>query len=268
MASDSCSPGRHFVVIGAQRSGTTYLRTLLGEHPDIAMTEPASPEPKVFLSDAVTEQGHDWYDTTYFTRGSDAARLGEKSTSYLEVPASIDRIRRVLGPGTQVIVQLRDPVARAVSNWQLSSHHGLETRTLEQALEDNLHGPREWDPGRTSVSPFAYLERGCYADQLAPWRDAFGDQLRVLILEELLADPGTGPSSMTATYSWLGVRPEFRPPSLGRQVNRSRVEAPLLGSELTARLRGYFSGSDGELETYLGRPLPWSESGSPTQEPM
>jgi hypothetical protein len=249
-----CRPGRHFVVVGAQRSGTTYLRTLLDEHPDIAMAEPSSPEPKVFLADTVLEQGHAWYDATYFSHAADATRLGEKSTSYLEVPASIDRIRRVLGPDTQVIVQLRDPVARAVSNWQLSAQHGLETRALEQALEDNLDGPRDWDPERTSVSPFAYLERGRYAEQLAPWREAFGERLHLLLLEDLTAEPGV----LETAYSWLGVDPEFRPPSLGRQVNKSSAEAPRLGSELTARLRGYFSGSDGELETYLGRPLPWS----------
>jgi hypothetical protein len=255
MGSD-CASGRHFVVIGAQRSGTTYLRTLLDEHPQIAMSEPASPEPKVFLRDDVV--GHGWYDATYFPGAADGTRLGEKSTSYLEVPEVIERVRTVLGPATQVIAQLRDPVARAVSNWQLSTTHGFETRPLEQALEDNLDGPQEWDPAKTSVSPFAYLERGLYARQLAPWRDAFGDRLRVLVLEELLADPTSGASSLATTYSWLGVHPEFRPPSLGRQVNRSRVEAPRLGSVLTARLRGYFSGSDGELETFLERPLPWS----------
>jgi hypothetical protein len=257
MGSD-CPSGRHFTVVGAQRSGTTYLRTLLDEHPQVAMSQPASPEPKAFLRDDVVARGHGWYDATYFSSAPDGARLGEKSTSYLEVPAAIERIRTVLGPETQVIAQLRDPVARAVSNWQLSSAHGLETRPLEQALEDNLDGPQPWDPGKTSVSPFAYLERGRYAQQLAPWQDAFGDRLRVLVLEELLADPVSGPGSLAATYSWLGVHPDFRPPSLGRQVNRSRVEAPRLGSVLTARLRGYFSGSDGELETLLERPLPWS----------
>jgi hypothetical protein len=104
------------------------------------------------------------------------------------------------------------------------------------------------------VSPYAYLERGRYAEQLAPWRHAFGDRLRVQLLEDLMADPTT----IQQTYSWLGVHPDFRPPSLGEQVNESRVEAPLLGSEVTARLRGYYSGSDRELESQLGRPVPWS----------
>ena len=244
---------RHFVVIGAQRCGTTYLRTLLAEHPAIAMATPGSPEPKAFLDDDVVDRGHASYDDTWFAHAAPEAVLGEKSTSYLEVPATIDRIRAVLGD-PQVIVQLRDPVARAVSNWQLSAAHGLETRPLEQALVENLDGPRAWDAARTSVSPFAYLERGRYADQLRPWLRAFGDRLRVQLLEDLQV----GVTAIQATYAWLGVDPDVRPASFGDQVNESTVEAPLLGSEVAARLRGYFSGSDRELEERLGRPLPWS----------
>ena len=244
----------HVVVVGAQRCGTTYLRTLLDEHPGIAMSRPASPEPKVFLSDEVVERGHRSYDAALFSAAPAGALLGEKSTSYLEVPATIGRIRAVLGDGVRVLVQLRDPIARAVSNWRLSTAHGLETRPLEQALVETLEGPRDWDPGTTSVSPYAYLERGRYAEQLAPWRQAFGDRLRVQLLEDLLADPTT----VQRTYAWLGVHPEFSPPSLGEQVNESTVEAPRLGSKVTARLRGYYSRSDRELESQLGRPVPWS----------
>ena len=84
---------------------------------------------------------------------------------------------------------LRDPVARAVSNWRFSTDHGLEKRPLEPALRDNLAAPAAWDPGATSVSPFAYLERGRYADHLRPWYDALpGDGVHVLFLEDLLDD--------------------------------------------------------------------------------
>ena len=39
----------HFLVVGAQRCGTTYLHDLLAAHPEIAMARPARPEPKAFL---------------------------------------------------------------------------------------------------------------------------------------------------------------------------------------------------------------------------
>ena len=82
------------------------------------------------------------------------------------MPASIDRVRAVLGT-PRILVQLRDPVARAVSNWQLSTEHGLETRDLATALTANLRRTRARGTRRaTSVSPYAYLERGRYAEHL------------------------------------------------------------------------------------------------------
>jgi len=252
---------RHFLVIGAQRCGTTYLRQLLGEHPQIAMAGASyGPEPKVFLSDEVVDRGPVRYADAWFPGAPDDALLGEKSTSYLEVPACVDRVAAVLG-NAQIVVQLRDPVARAISNWRLSTQHGLETRALPDALSANLAGPEPWDPGRTSVSPYAYLERGRYADQLRPWHDAFGDRVRIQFMEDLLARP----EDIAETYRWLGVHDDFVPPSLGDGVNRSVGTTPSLGSELTARLREWFAGSDQALVELLGRPLPWESSATYAQ---
>ena len=102
-----------------------------------------------------------------------------------------------------VLAILRDPVKRAISNWRFSTDNGLETRSLETALSENLAGPREWDPSRTSVSPFAYLERGRYVDYLDPWMSTFPETSHVLFLEELLAD-GRLPDGL---WTALGVAP-------------------------------------------------------------
>jgi hypothetical protein len=247
--------GRHFLVIGAQRCGTTYLRTLLDEHPAIVMAAPPVPEPKVFLSDEVVERGVDWYAATWFpgAAGRDDLVLGEKSTSYLECAEAAPRAAAVLA-GAKILVQLRDPVARAVSNWQLSTQHGLESRDVVAALTANLAGPQAWDPERTSVSPYAYLERGRYVDYLAPWHEAFGDRVRILFLEDLRARP----DEIGETYRWLGVSSEFRPPSLGEPVNQSSHRPPRLPPELEARLRDWYADSDRALADLLGRPVPWT----------
>ena len=123
---------RHLLVIGAQRCGTTYLHDLLAAHPRIAMARPARPEPKVFLSDELAGRGVEWYRATYFGHVTDEDLLGEKSTSYLEYPEAAERAAAVLGDPL-VLVQLRDPVQRAVSHWAFSSDEGLETRPLETA---------------------------------------------------------------------------------------------------------------------------------------
>lgn len=243
---------RHFLVIGAQRSGTSYLRDMLAEHPAISMAEPARPEPKVFL--APDPPGHAAYDAAYFGHADEGDLLGEKSTSYLEDVACGERAVAVLGHDVRFLVQVRDPVARAVSHWRFSTDHGFENRGLTEALTANLDGPLPWDPARTSVSPYAYLERGRYADYLRPWLERWPGRVRVQFLEDLAATPRV----IAATYAWLGVDPGYRPAGLGRATNASRAAVPRLGSKLQAALREWFADADAELAALLGMRLPWS----------
>ncbi len=130
---------RHLLVIGAQRCGTTYLHTMLDSHEQVTMARPAKPEPKVFCSDEATRRGPEWYRETYFAHAGDELLLGEKSTSYLEDPNAPARARGMLGE-VHVLAILRDPVKRAISNWRFSTDNGLETRSLETALTENLAG--------------------------------------------------------------------------------------------------------------------------------
>jgi hypothetical protein len=152
-----------------------------------------------------------------------------------------------------VVAILRDPVRRAISNWRLSTDSGLETRTLETALSENLAGSQPWDPERTSVSPFAYLERGRYLDYLVPWLSAFPATSHVLFLEELLKDPG----SLDGLWPALGLAPHLAPPGHDETVNASPGEPPVLEPELLGTLRAYFEKSNQALSAHLGRELPW-----------
>lgn len=244
---------RHLLVVGAQRCGTTYLHDQLAAHPQVAMARPHRPEPKVFLHDDVVERGLAWYRATYFGHATDEKVLGEKSTSYLEYAVCADRAATVLGDPL-VLAQLRDPVERAVSHWAFSRDSGFEERPLAEVLERNLEGPLPWDPERSSVSPYAYLERGRYVDYLAPWLDRFGDAVTVLLLEDLVADP----LRIRDAYAAIGVDAGFVPAELGVPVNQSSDPGRGLDEGLLARLRDYYADSDRALADLLGRPLPWA----------
>lgn len=243
---------RHLIVAGAQRSGTTYLSILLEAHPDITMARPSRPEPKVFLADDITKRGYEWYIATYFAHAKTESLLGEKSTSYIEDPLAPMRIAELLGR-VDVIFMLRDPIARAISNWRFSSDNGLEQRPLEQALGENLRASCDWDPDATSVSPYAYLERGRYADYLGSWFEAFPNSVHVEFFEEFVGDG----AALGRLYSALDVDPWPRPEALSRPVNQSEQAAPALSPLLTEQLRSYFAGADTRLADLLGRKPPW-----------
>ena len=249
------------MVIGGQRCGTTYLHGLLDGHPDITMAQPARPEPKVFCSEEKSARAPEWYRATYFGHAHGEHILGDKSTSYLEDPAAPGRARTMLGRAF-VVALLRDPVRRAVSNWRFSTDNGFETRPLAQALETNLREQRDWDPERTSVSPFAYLERGRYLDHLGPWLDAFGDSTSVLFTDELVGDE----TVIADLYAWLGVDAGFRPRRGEGRVNASESQAPALPAGLLAELRDYFEAPDRALADRLGRTLPWAAEAAEGEE--
>ncbi len=243
----------HFIVIGAQRSGTTWLHDVLAEHPDIAMARPGRPEPKAFLREK--PMGREDYRAAFFDHATSQHARGEKSTSYLESPHAPSRIEATLGR-VQIVVQLRDPLARAVSNWKFSVQHGLEERPLNEALRGDLRHPRPWDRTRSSVSPFAYVTRGRYADQLVRWTERF--DVHVQFLEELHADP----SRLAALYRWLGVDENFWPSGASTRANVSRAADEPLDGRLVADLREYYAESDAALTELVGRELPW-----PVREP-
>ncbi len=254
---------RHFLVIGAQRCGTTWLHHQLEAHPQIAMARPTRPEPKVFLADLGPGQDHAWYVDTWFRDATPGQVLGEKSTSYVDRPDAIPRVRALLGD-VPLVVQLRDPVARAVSHWRFSTESGLEERSLSDALAANLDGPLPWDPSATSVSPYAYLERGRYVAALRPWLDAFGELLHVQMLEDMLAEP----SGIAETLTHVGVDPALAPEMSLEPVNTSHVHDPAadLDPSIAAAVRQSFAESDQELEALLGRSLPWVATPTPRRD--
>ena len=159
----------HFVVIGAQRCGTTYLHDLLEAHPDIAMARPARPEPKVFLADEVVERGADWYRRTWFAPRRPARPCSARrapATSSPPPPRSASARSSATRASSCSCATRSSGRCRTGSSARAS---GLEDLPLAEAIERNLdRAGRDWDPKRSSVSPYAYLERGRYAEQLVP----------------------------------------------------------------------------------------------------
>jgi hypothetical protein len=223
---------------------------MLDAHPEITMARPARPEPKVFCDDEVSARGAEWYRATWFAHATPGQLLGDKSTSYLEDPEAPQRAAAVLG-APHVLVVLRDPVKRAISNWRFSTENGLEKRPLEVAIEENLRSSTAWDRSLTSVSPFAYLERGRYVDYLAPWADTFPDTTHVVFLDELIEQE----DAVADLWRALGVATV--PGRLETSVNESDGPPPALTGELWGRVRAYFASSDRDLSARLGRDLPW-----------
>ena len=249
MSSPSSIAGTNrFFIIGAQRCGTTALAQLLDRDPRIELARPFRPEPKFFLDEGLAVRGTDYYERTYFS-DSGALRRGEKGTSYIESAEAASRIARAY-PAARILAIVREPVARAVSNYRFSVANGVEDLPPEEALTPAAE-ERPFDPSRVSVSPFHYLRRGRYVEYLSSWLAEFPrDQLHVEVLEELVEDP----SGIHRVVSFLGLDPATGPAPLER-ANVATGDPPYLPLDLLRRLRAFYVEPNRALERFLGRPL-------------
>jgi len=189
----------HSIIIGAQRSGSTLLYHLLDRHPKICMAKPLRPEPKFFLNFNLDRFWHSSYLNTFFKHRNDELVLCEKSTSYLENLKAAENIKQHL-PNAKIIVILRNPVYRAISNYYFSKESGLETRSLDEVFKEKKNPPMI--NKIISVNPFDYLERGNYQKYLDVYVNYFSKkQVKILILEELIFNKSIDKS----LFSFLGI---------------------------------------------------------------
>lgn len=100
-----------FLVIGAQKAGTSWFGENLAGHPDVFM---APREAHYFNRNHA--RGVDWYRAQLAGQAGERA-VGEGTPCYLFDESTPARIRETLGSAVKVIVTLRHPVDRAYSGF-------------------------------------------------------------------------------------------------------------------------------------------------------
>jgi sulfotransferase family protein len=192
-----------YLIIGAQRAGTTSLHRYLIQHPGVRTTLRTK---GVHFFDTGYGRGMSWYASRFPTkltawyvarRHGVELRTGEASPYYLFHPLVPGRVAEHL-PQVKLIALLRDPVQRAYSHYQHEVARGFERLPFEEAIEAEparLAGEAERMAAEPLYNSFehqhhSYLARGRYAEQLDRWRARFDDQqLLVLSSERFFREP-------------------------------------------------------------------------------
>lgn len=251
-----------FIIIGAQRGGTTSLFNYLCQHPSIM----APKHREIHFFDRNFERGIAWYRRHFPRpqRGDRPIISGESSPYYLFHPLVAQRTAAAL-PATKLIVLLRNPVDRAYSHYQhvlkkkketLSFAAALDAEDKRLAGEDaKLHA----DPHYYSEHHHrhAYTARGLYADQLRNWFKAFPrEQFHIVKSEDMYQQPA---AIVGKTLKFLN--PEWTRDLGGgefRQHNASESEP--MSAFLRARLTEYFRPHNQRLYHLLGRDFGWDSA--------
>lgn len=191
-----------FIVIGAVKGATTWIQTQLQANPRVFLPDP---EPHFFSRDF--DLGLDHYHR-FFAEAPPGALVGEKSADYLADPQVPGRIAELL-PEVRLVAQLRDPVARAYSDYKMLFRRGQVTGRPADYLAnpDNPH-PR-------------FLRDGLYGHHLRRWLDWFPrDALLIFLFEDVAMNSR---DVVERTSRHIGVEPFFDP-KLARQKQNNSEE--------------------------------------------
>jgi hypothetical protein len=198
-----------FLIIGAARAATTSMSAWLSRHPDVFI--PQAKELFFFDREERWSRGIGWYEEQ-FADGCGHRAVGESSTSYMVYEHAVRRIADVL-PDVRLIAQLRNPVDRAYSHYCYAKAWGVEVRSFEQAVADELEG-------RIEVAGGEYLGRGRYLTLLEMVCSYFPrSSLLVTLFDDVRQHPD---DAFRQVCGFIGVDDTLDVDEVGSQLNASR----------------------------------------------
>lgn len=238
-----------FLIIGAQKAGTTSLFEYLRRHPQVHM----APQKEIgfFSSEVNYRRGWEWYESMATSSAPDGAVCGEATVGYMsgtvdtrgddgatyalpEMPREEivpHRIRTHL-PDAKLIAVLRDPVERCYSHYRMSVLGGLEQRSFEEAIGAMLE-PDQLEQDRATITGSnGYIARGEYFRILSGyWRTFPAEQLMVVFSRDLKTETA---DVLARAFAFVGVDENYLPPNLDTRYREAAVTRRVRGVDLYA----------------------------------
>jgi hypothetical protein len=203
-------PNPTFLIIGAQKCGTTWFHEMLRQHPQVFLPDIKEvqfftrPEHNRFSSH---DRGWDWYQSLYADH--DGKATGDVTPDYIYWDYCAADIAEKL-PDAKIIAILRDPIDRAYSQYWMSKR-SREMQSFEAYVSENAQP----------------IGRGKYADQLRPYFERFpAKNVLVLFYEEVFSDPDR---YLAKVFEFIGVDPDFRPAGSDTRVGGTVTYRGLIG---------------------------------------
>ena len=229
-----------FVIIGAQKGGTSFLYHLLTRHP---LVEPAArKELHFFDHPEYFDHGAEWYRRCFPRLSAENGQrsiTGEATPYYLFDPPVAKRMAEIV-PKARLIALLRNPIDRAFSHYQMQVKRGTEPRTFEAAIEQQNS---------------SYVSRGIYVDQLLRWFEFFGkEQMLILKSEDFFERPV---ETLKVVLTFLDL-PDWQPEASELQQRRhSGTYTQKMDPSTRQRLEAYFEPYNQRLYECLDVDFGW-----------
>jgi len=222
----------NFIVVGANKGGTTSIYHYLKQHPEVYLS-PVK-EPHFFSSDIdvnlfkrefaqnklqdiekyvngdMQQEFHAAFirdETQYrklFKLVKNEKAIGELSTSYLYSKTAASEIIKLI-PKCKIIICLRNPIERAFSHYRMNLWTGNSNEfDFLKALEDDFdHDPKVWG------NAHLYTEIGMYYEQVKRYLDLFDkEHVKIIFTEDMKRDAA---GVIRELYEFIGVTSDFTP---------------------------------------------------------
>lgn len=188
----------NFLIVGAQKSGTTALNAYLRDHSELQMANKKEVhffDQDNFFSDTVD---YEKYHQHFSNIGNKIT--GECTPIYMYWDPSIRRIYEY-NPEIKIISILRNPIERAYSHWNMMRDHEVEDMCFSTAIRQENDRCREALPFQHR--DYSYIDRGFYSEQIRRiWRYFPKEQTLFIKHDELKLQPE---AVLNEVYRFLGV---------------------------------------------------------------
>jgi tetratricopeptide (TPR) repeat protein len=234
-----------FIILGAQKAGTSSLYMYLTQHPNVI---PALRKEVEFWSWKY-RRGHDWY-FAHFPPLPEGGKFltGEACPGYLDFYVTPERIHEFL-PQVKFIILFRNPVDRAISHYYHWVRRQQETLPLPEAIaaakQELEKQGNAWD------LPSNYLARGIYVEFVQHWLSLFPrEQFLFLESEAFYQNPA---ASLKQVYQFLDISDS--PLTDHRKYNAGSYRPA--EADIRQELQAFYEPYNQELQTLLNCEFSW-----------
>lgn len=207
----------NFLIIGSQKSGSTWLARNLGQHPDIFLY---AKEIHFFNNSENFSKGIEWYKS-HFLDVTNEKLVGEKTPNYFDDDLSRRRIFDNL-PEAKLIVILRNPIQRAISAVNHYKNNGSLSPYLN--LDNVFQGILQKKPEQLSLEDkFGFLRKGYYFQHLKDYLEYFNSENFLILFyeEDIVQDPHKG-LKKTCDFLDCNYHRDFFLGKISQKINRQR----------------------------------------------
>lgn len=229
----------NFLIIGAQKSASSFLHACLADHPDIYLPQEEIP---FFESPDYEHNDIKQFEKLFERRNENC--IGIKRPSYIGKPEVPARIQLHL-PNAKLIAVLRNPIDRAISAYFHQINYGfIPPLDVEIGMRQLILDPLFKSKYKRSPE---IIEFGYYYKYLNDYNHYLkNDQLLIFLHEDIRSN---ALESIQRAYNFLGVSQNFIPNSLNSRPQKVLYNLPRL-KILTYRNRFIFDYNEERTRVY------------------